>query len=218
MNTVRCKQHSEAQINITNGLFLVQSRVACHKSRRRQGAFFNHGCVTLTTVSCRLFELQEQRSSPSEKPPSWHVTLERRLLACRWGGTSQQPVAAWHRVTTLLYPDSPTIKTWHFPLETIWIIYHSLTVLLLFSLPAPLVPHFLSFCCCCSLYFLPLSRCLTQPSAAQNGHVLHSKQRQTKWRREKELICMTGEEYKWTSCNIKKKKTSSESTVSKRGP
>lgn len=141
VNTVCCKQRSDAQTNIGDGLFLVQLRVACHKLRRRHSAFFNHGCVTLTTVSRRLFELQEQRSSPSEKPPSWHVTLERQLLACRWRGTSERLVAARHRVPILLYPDSPTIKTWHFPLETIWIIYYSRTVLLLFSLPALLHVH-----------------------------------------------------------------------------
>lgn len=144
VNTVCCERRGKAQTNIGDGLFLVQSRVACHRWRRRHGAFFNHGGVTLTTVSCRLFELQEQRSSPSEKPPSWHVTLERRLLACGWRGTSQQ---LWHRRPALLYPDSPTIKSWHFPLETIWIIYD--------SLPVPLVP--LSFFCCFVVFLFLVS-------------------------------------------------------------
>lgn len=48
-------------------------------------------------LSCRNKEARHPK-----KPPSWHVTLERRLLACRCRGTSQQLVAAWHRVPTLL--------------------------------------------------------------------------------------------------------------------
>lgn len=76
------KQRSEAQTDISDGLFPVQSRVASSKLRRRHGASFNHGCVTPTGVSRRSLELREQRSSPSEKPPSWRVTLERWLLAC----------------------------------------------------------------------------------------------------------------------------------------
>lgn len=50
--------------------------------------------------SCRNKEARRPKN-----PPSWLVTfasLERWLLPCQWRGTSQQLVAAWHRVPTLL--------------------------------------------------------------------------------------------------------------------